>query len=430
MKVTSQSVCSALCAVVCALVVCAFGVYPKSAAAFDEFDTEHAPPRFTLEYRDLTLEVKGRARIGLHDLQGEGGPGYDSPTDTATIGTRSPFVELDSFELAFRLNWREFLWLNANVDFVTSGASLSAIYFEYKQALSEGFSHGAEVGYQNSIAATHRHTVRYPLIALNYWKHPEYHAAYGAHFDLAPMTSLVIYASIAMTRPLKSDPIHGSSTYAGSLKTLSYGAAKAFSGNGPAGTGLIRFTTHGFSLEGFGYVGSLTTKDGLNTLISDFPYYRAMKGFDANENHCFAWWAGGRLAYNGYGVHVLAEAIASQEQLIKRVGMYAQASYTYRRDADYFNEFEFLVRYEQTWLRDADALLNETHALRSTELNNAITWDHQIITLAARLNIIEDILSIRAEYSFFLEKNGVPSLQIDDVDYDDNELLIQIEARY
>ena len=39
------------------------------AWAFDEFDTQHAKPRFALSFEDLTLEIKGRARIGLHDLR-------------------------------------------------------------------------------------------------------------------------------------------------------------------------------------------------------------------------------------------------------------------------------------------------------------------------------------------------------------------------
>lgn len=403
---------------------------PDSAFAFDEFDTEHAPPRFTLDYKALTFEIKGRARLGFHDLQGEGGPGYDSPTDTATIGTRSPFVELDSFELSFRLNWKELLWINANVAFLTDSTSLSAIYFEYKQELESWFSHGAEIGYQNSIAATHRHTVRYPIIASNYWKNPEYHAAYGANFKFADKTALSLYASISMMRPLKSEPIHGSSTYAGSLKTMSYGPAKAFSGNSAAGTALVRLTSHGFMLEGFGHIGKIATKNGINTLVSDFPYYRSLPDYSSEDLETTVWWAGGRIAWNGYGVHIMGEAIASAEQHIKRAGMYVQASYTFERDAEYMNTFEFLIRYEQTWLFNSTDLIDNTHAFRSPEVNNAITWDHQIITLAARLNIIEDILSIRAEYNFFLEDNGVPALNIDDSPFDDNELLIQIEAKY
>ncbi|MBQ9242223.1 MAG: hypothetical protein IJ165_03210 [Proteobacteria bacterium] len=407
-----------------------FSLPVHEAQAFDEFDTEHAPPRFTLDYKALTLEIKGRARVGLHDLQGDGGPKYDSPTDTATIGTRSPFVELDSFELAFRLNWKEFLWLNANVAFLTDSTSLSAIYFEYKQQLETWFSHGAELGYQNSLAATHRHTVRYPLIATNYWKNPEYHAAYGAKFEFTENTTLSLYGSVAFMRPLKSEPIHGSPTYAGSYKTLSYGSAKPFSGNSASGTLLLRLQTYGVTAEAFGNIGQITTKKGIDTLVSDYPYYRSLDGFDSAETEALAWWAGGRLAYNGYGVHVMGECIASQEQLIKRIGMYAQASYTWQRDAEYLNTFEILARYEQTWLQDATRLNTSGTTLRTPDVNNAISWDHQVITLAGRLNLIEDILSIRLEYSFFLENNAVPSKDIQNQSVDDNELLLQIEARY
>ena len=126
----------------------------------------------------------------------------------------------------------------------------------------------------------------------------------------------------------------------------------------------------------------------------------------------------------------MAEAIASQEQLIKRVGMYAQAGYTFYRDSSYLNRFEFLARYDALWTLNSTVVQNAGVALRSPDVNNAITWDHHLITLAARLNLIEDILALRFEYSFFLEKNGVPDLNIQDVSVDDNELLLQIEARY
>ena len=68
--------------------------------------------------------------------------------------------------------------------------------------------------------------------------------------------------------------------------------------------------------------------------------------------------------------------------------------------------------------------------LRTSDTNNAISWDHHIITLAGKLNIIEDILALRLEYSFFIEKNSVPSKNIINQPVDDNELLLQIEARY
>ena len=172
------------------------------------------------------------------------------------------------------------------------------------------------------------------------------------------------------------------------------------------------------------------TKKGIDTLISGYIYYRSQDDFDSGETECISWWAGGRLYYNNYGFHVMAEAIASQEQLIKRAGLYTQVGYTFYRDSDYLNRLELLARYDALWTLDSTKVQKSGVALRSADVNNAISWDHHLITLAARLNLIEDILAVRLEYTFFLEENGVSKLGIKDTSVDDNELLLQIEARY
>ncbi len=411
---------------------CTLSLSAKSALAFDEFDAVHAPARFSINANeDIGLDIKGRMRLSLHDLEGQGGPEYDSPTDTATIGTRSPFVALDSFELSFRGHWQDLLWINANVSFLTDASYLSAIYFEYKQDINDWYSHGVEVGYQNSIVAINRHTVRYPLIATNYWRNSEYHIAYGGKFSFGNDTSLSVYASLGLMRPLKSEPIHGSSVYKGTFSTLSYGPATAFSGNSATGTALIRLNTHGFNLDLFGFIGELAAEYGIQTLASDFQYYRFMPQFDPNEVEALAYWYGGRISFEKWGFHILGEAIASHEHLLNRVGMYVQAGYNWTRDdAFWMNAIEFVTRYEQTWLLDSTDPLDEKHALRSPETNNAITWDYKILTLALKTNIISDFVALRLEYSFFWEDNGVPELNLEKNEVKNNEFLLQIEARY
>ena len=403
---------------------------PESAYAFDEFGEELAPTRFELTIDDLALQIKGRGRIGLHDLQGQGGPEFDSKTDTQTIGTRSPFVELDSFDLAFRFHWDQMLWINASADFTASGAYLSSIYFEYDDELPYNFSQAFEVGYQTSVVATHRHTTRYPLIAAMYWKNPEFHIAYAVSQRFTPETKLTLYADLSMMRPLKSEPLHNSPTYRGTYSLISYGSARSFSGNMPAGTLRLQFTTYGFLLEGFGFLGELSTQSGIDTLVSDIPYYRQMPGYLPDKASGKAWWAGGRIGYDGYGVHFLAEAIYSQEDLLDRFGWYAQASYTYPRESQWFNRFELLFRYEQIYLLNSDIPLNASNALRSPDIINAITWNYDIATIALHANIFRDFVSIRLEYAFIMEENGVDALGIDSVSVDNNELLLQLEARF
>jgi hypothetical protein len=127
----------------------------------------------------------------------------------------------------------------------------------------------------------------------------------------------------------------------------------------------------------------------------------------------------------------MGEVIASHEHLLDRVGMYVQAGYTLSRDeAFWFNSIEFVTRYERTWLRNSTDLIDDSHAFRSPETTNAVSWDYQVLTLALRSNIVSDFVSLRIEYTFFWEENGIPALEINDSAVKNNELLLQIEARY
>ena len=111
--------------------------------------------------------------------------------------------------------------------------------------------------------------------------------------------------------------------------------------------------------------------------------------------------------------------------------MYVQAGYAWtREDAFWFNLVEFVARYERIWLLDSTDLLDESHAFRSTETTNAMSWNYQVLTLALKSNIISDFVALRVEYTFFWEENGVSALGILNAPVRNNELLFQIEARY
>ena len=84
---------------------------PTAAATPDDFADHLAAPHFSWETSEgLELVLKGQARLSLRDIEGRGGPGFDSITDTRTIGTRSPTAGLDDATLATRLSlpdaWR------------------------------------------------------------------------------------------------------------------------------------------------------------------------------------------------------------------------------------------------------------------------------------------------------------------------------------
>ncbi|MFA5624057.1 MAG: hypothetical protein WC966_03230 [Bradymonadales bacterium] len=414
-------------AVIC-VVFCLLSLYAQKLLAYDEFDEAYAPNNVSLHFQDLSFQIKGRMRLGLHDLEGSGGPGYDSPTDTQTIGTRSPFVELDSFDLAFRLQWMRMLALNSSVEFLTSGARLSNIYFAYSANLHDKLHHKAELGYLQPIFATHRYTARYPLIASVNWKNAEYHAAYKLKYQINNENAISLALAASMQRPLKSEPLHSSPTYKGSFSILAYGNARAFSGNSVAATALLRFESHGLALEGFGFIGKLSTHQGLDILIADFPHYRLSPKHNPDAKSGLAYLAGGRIYFEKHGFHFLAEAIFNRTGQLKHFGYYAQAGLELSRKSTWFHSMMFLLRYEQLLLLDSSRPLNSSYAMRSPEQSNAISWDYSIATLAIHAKILREFLTIRLEYAMIFERNDVPALAQRNLDVDNNELLVQLEA--
>lgn len=418
-----------LCLILCAFFLATVGLQ-HNALAYDEFDEAYAPNNVALHFNDLSLLLKGRMRLALHDLQGEGGPRFDSPTDTQTIGTRSPFIELDSFDLAFRLQWLKTLSLNASVEFLTSGASLSSIYFAYTDYLTPVIEHRAELGYMQPIFATHRHSARYPLIASTNWKNAEYHAAYSLLFHLNHSTLLRLVLAVSMMRPLKSSPLHASPTYKGSFSLISYADAKAFSGNSAAGSALLALQIHNFELEAFGFVGKLSTAQGIDILIADFPHYRLSPQFEPDATSALALLAGARVSFNMLGFHFMAEASYNKLQYLEQLGYYAEGGFTWSRSASWFHSLSLLLRYEQLFLLHSDTPLSSSMALRSPEVSNAISWDYSIATFAIHGKIFREFLSIRLEYALIFEQNEVAALNQRNLDIDNNELLLQLEARF
>lgn len=402
-------------------------------AAFDEFADRYSPRHFELQARFLTLAIKGEIELELHDLEGSGGPGYDSPTDTRTIGTRSPTVEIDSFWLATRLGLGGSLGVNSVLEFTTSGARVGAVWLDFAAAAPAWLAHHVEVGYHTPIVKIDRRTERYPLIATSYWRQPELHVAYEATFALAADIRLDAGVSLAMMRPLEFAGVQESTSQAGTINVLAYGPARSFSGNGPVGGGRLRVTAYGAFVEGFGFLGELAAEAGTDSLRSGFPNYRELPGYateDARSGDF--WWVGGRLGYEGHGVFALAEGIASREDLITRWGLYGQGSYRFvlSEEWDWLRAVEPLVRYEILRIDGAADVHESGRALRSTAVINAVSWDWDVLTLALIAEVYRDVVRVRVEYYFIWETNGVPALGIADESFRNDELLVQVEVRF
>jgi len=405
---------------------------PASAlASFDEFSDERAPTHLELRAPRLTLQIKGELELGLHDIEGSGGPGLDSPTDTRTLGTRSPIVEIDTFWLALRFGLGEGLGVFSVLDF-TSGGEVRSVWLDYRFAAPTSLHHHLQLGYQQPIVAVDRRSERYPLIATSYWRESELHLAYEVAFKPSEHLRLEAGASVAMMRPLDFVGVQQSHSQTGTINILSLGSSQPFSGNGPVGGGRLKLGLYGGFVEAFGFVGELAAQSGTDMLRSGFPSYRDLPGYStetAGEGRF--WWTGGRVGYQGHGVFALAEAVTSREDLLRRFGAYGQLSYRLRlsEERDWLCAVEPLVRYELYRVLESTTVFNG-RTLRSPAVINAVSWDWDVLTLALSVEAYRDLFWLRVEYYRIGEANGVPALDIADEPFRNDELLVQAVFRF
>ena len=405
---------------------------PAVAAERDEFDDRRAPPHFVLTSEHLTLTLKGELEVELHDLQGQGGPGFDSPTDTLTIGTRSPFVELDAFWLALRLNFGGGVSVNSVLEFSTTGARLGAVWADLRVAAPCWLEHHVELGFALPIAAIDRRTERYPLLATQLWREPEMHLAWeGRAWADGPVT-VDLGLSLAFMRPLRLAGVQDSTSQPGTINVLAAGPAAPFSGNGPVGGGRLRLSSYGAFLEVYGFLGELADQGGTDVLRSALSSYRQLPGYDQETggSHAFHW-VGGRLGYVDHGVYVWAEGALSREGLLERRGLYVQASVAIPLGLEtVLHTLEPLLRWERVGLVGSTEVLPSGRALRSPALIDAVAWDWEVWTAALALAIYRDFVLLRAELAFIFEDNGVPALGIPDEPFRNDEFTLQVQLRF
>ncbi|MBM4370380.1 MAG: hypothetical protein FJ098_01915 [Deltaproteobacteria bacterium] len=404
---------------------------PRPAEAWDEFSDARTPPRFVLRAGTLSLTFKGELEVELHDVDGRGGPGHDSPTDTKTLGTRSPFVELDSFWVALRLGIGEHVGIFSFMDFRPEGSRLGAAWLDLDIVGPSWLRHHLEAGYNSPFVAMDRRTERYPLQATAWWREPELHLVYEARFTLLTRLHLDAGVSLAMMRPLTLAGVQDSTAHPGTINILGLGPARPFSGNGPVGGARLGLDAWGARVEVFGVLGRMAAEGGTDVLRSAFPNYRFLPGDRGSDRHGAFAWAGGRAGYEDHGVRVLLEGILAREDLLTRWGACAQASYEIALPGwqGWLPALEPLLRVETLRILDGDRP-RDGHALRSPALANAASWDYDVLTVALIARVYRDLVRLRVEYSFIREHNGVPALEVAGEPFRNDELLVQAEVRF
>jgi len=415
---------SVACAAMCLLL-------PVGAHAYDAFSDTRSKARFALTSDDgLRLVIKGNARFGLYDLEGEGGFGNDSNTDTATIGTRSPFAELDRTRLAFRLETPSPLAFYSQIRFTPDGAYVEGAWIDVRHAFEGGLAVHAELGLHAPLAAADRFTSRKSLAERIYWDQPEMHLAAEVSAPVGPLKTW-LGASIAMMRPLGLTPVNDATNRGGTLAVVYNKANSSFSGIEPVFgvRGGVSVLDDMLSVEGFGYLGNLAREAGTFELANNIPYYTPREQRDALNADTTYWWAGGRLDAMVGGAEFRIEAITSAESKLERWTAYAQAGYRIEPgiSESWLGMVAPRVRLETYRIIDGDRLRVEAP-------NKGLTWDWDIVTLALETRIYRDIVTLHIEYSLIGEitdgDGDSPLAGLSDDSFDNDEFTAQFELRF
>lgn len=416
-----------------ALLVFSFLLVRPAWAGWDAFSDERQPPRFAIEGPDgLRLVLKGRADLAWRDLEGAGGEGHDSRTDTVTLGTRSGTARLERVLLAPRLVTDEGLAFLAELEFDDRAARARAAWFDFERDLGPLDVH-LEAGLNVPFVAIDDLTLREPLTSRIYWGRREVHltAEAGARGRLG----WTLGVSLGLMRPLVTALVNDASER-GTLAVVGSGDAESFSGNAPVYGARAALVWAGVRLEAFGYRGTLSAERGYDELRTRMANYALLPGFDAadprRQDDTF-WWAGGRLDARLGGAELRVEAIESAESLLRRRAGYAQVGYVWRRSEHpraFLRTVEPRARAEYYRLVGADRRLAEGRALRAVDPSQALTWDWDVLTLALTTQLYGELLRLHVEHSLVREANGAPAAGQAQADVDNDETTAALELRW
>ncbi|MBR58163.1 MAG: hypothetical protein CMH54_09095 [Myxococcales bacterium] len=408
--------------------------WPLSAQAFDAFNDSRVPANFVVRGADgLRLGLKGIAELSWRDIEGRGGVGHDSLTDTVTLGTRSGHANVDGLRLAFRVETPEDLAFYSAFAFDEYGSRAEGAWFDHRVRLGPGMGLHTEIGLHTPFVAVDDKTSRPPIAARIYWGSPEMHIC--SVLSGGGVLNWWAGVSMAMMRPLDAAPINDASERQGTVAVLSYGPATTFSGNQPVFGGRAGLQMGGFSLEGFGYGGKLSALRGTDELRNRLAHFALLPGYNSadprSQDRTF-WWAGARMELNLGGVEARLEWLESQESLLRRHTAYAQLGYVWalRPNERWLRTLELRVRVERYQIRSASDPLTPEASLRVVDPSQALTWDYQLATVALSTRLYRDLLHAHLETSFIKERNGAPLLGIADQPIDNNETTIQLELRF
>ena len=148
---------------------------PGSLWGYDRFSDARIPPRFVLASAEgLELVLKSQVAMAWRDLEGRGGPGFDSATDTVTLGTRSPHFALETARLALRAQLPDGVSVFSAYRFGQRDAALESVWLNYDLRARTWRLHG-ELGLNQPFVARDQRMGRSSIAERAYWGSSEAH---------------------------------------------------------------------------------------------------------------------------------------------------------------------------------------------------------------------------------------------------------------
>lgn len=391
----------------------------SACAGFDPFADDRARPRFAIDGPDgLRLVLKGAAELSWLDIEGAGGEGRDSTTDTRSLGTRSPYLRLDRVRLAPRLQTPDGLALLTELRFSPESAHARAAWLDGRWHPSETLCIHAELGFARPFVSVDPQTRRASLAQRIWWDRAEAHAVVEAAWQ-GQGWGIDGGISVAQVRPLASAPVNDASP-GGTIALLIHDAARPISGGQTIYGARLATRYAGLRVEAFGFVGRLAPDGGTDTLRNQIEGFRELPGFniqDPRQQDSTLWWAGGRVDWRVGAVRARAEYVTARESLLRRTTALLQTGVDVTlRPGSWLPAGALILRGEIYRLHNAAAL-------RVRSVSQAVSWDWTVLTLASRLRVYRRVLWLRVEHSLLREGRGGPR-------FDNDETTAQLELRF
>ena len=361
----------------------------------------------------LDVVLGGEVELEFIDVEGAGGFANQDLT-YQKVKNRSPHMRIDMAVLSARVNYSENLYYHIEFRFDDESAYVDK---QYARLNVPGLHTQFEMGKNRPFVSTKRQSEGYPLIGTAFWKGREAHLHSETAIPLGENGKLIGGLSFAMKRPLGTDDAAEDKSF----KMMVYDDyepknGQTFEYGVKAGVEL-----GGLSALGWFFTGELIDDwDWKSSLKQSLAPYSDM----GDETDITNYWMGGRAADRIGGLNLVGEYILAQDGLLTRDGAYGEASYSMK--APKFlraQKLTFLGR--QGFLNLKSKENSAGDELKWAYLSEAMSWDRQMITLSAMLEI-NDNLTLKFEHYILDETTGSdeqPSVE-------DDQSLMQINFRF